>query len=70
MKWNVAAGKRTAWCIAPIVLRSALDQHHLAAVLTINPMRTDPKFLKNQRYAKHGTEKAVREARAGIRATA
>ncbi|WFC94439.1 60S ribosomal protein L29 [Malassezia brasiliensis] len=24
----------------------------------------DPKFLRNQRYAKHGTEKAVREARA------
>ncbi|KAK0526087.1 60S ribosomal protein L29 [Tilletia horrida] len=24
----------------------------------------DPKFVRNQRYAKHGTEKAVREARA------
>ncbi|WFD19414.1 60S ribosomal protein L29 [Malassezia caprae] len=24
----------------------------------------DPKFLRNQRYAKHGSEKAVREARA------
>ncbi|CCU97887.1 unnamed protein product [Malassezia sympodialis ATCC 42132] len=26
--------------------------------------QVDPKFLRNQRYAKHGTEKAVREARA------
>ncbi|KAK0561402.1 60S ribosomal protein L29 [Tilletia horrida] len=24
----------------------------------------DPKFVRNQRYAKHGTEKAIREARA------
>ncbi|KOS14527.1 60s ribosomal protein l29 [Malassezia pachydermatis] len=28
----------------------------------------DPKFLRNQRYAKHGTEKAVREARAAASA--
>lgn len=26
--------------------------------------QVDPKFLRNQRYAKHGSEKAVREARA------
>lgn len=24
----------------------------------------DPKFVRNQRYAKHGTEKALREAKA------
>ncbi|PWN33903.1 ICMT-domain-containing protein [Meira miltonrushii] len=30
----------------------------------------NPKFLRNQRYAKHGTEKAVREFRAGARQTA
>lgn len=29
--------------------------------------QVDPKFLRNQRYAKHGTEKAVREARAAAR---
>ncbi|PWN42676.1 hypothetical protein IE81DRAFT_323230 [Ceraceosorus guamensis] len=30
----------------------------------------NPKFLRNQRYAKHGTEKAVREARQGKREVA
>lgn len=37
---------------------------------TSHPHLTDPKFLRNQRYAKHGTEKAVREFRAGARQTA
>ncbi|WFD01874.1 hypothetical protein MOBT1_000554 [Malassezia obtusa] len=27
-------------------------------------IQVDPKFLRNQRYAKHGSEKALREARA------
>lgn len=27
-------------------------------------LQVDPKFLRNQRYAKHGSEKALREARA------
>ncbi|KAE8225404.1 hypothetical protein CF319_g1846 [Tilletia indica] len=30
----------------------------------------DPKFVRNQRYAKHGTEKAIREARAAAAASA
>ncbi|PWN94092.1 putative RPL29-60S large subunit ribosomal protein [Acaromyces ingoldii] len=28
----------------------------------------NPKFLRNQRFAKHGTEKAVRESRAAAKA--
>ncbi|CAD6912383.1 unnamed protein product [Tilletia controversa] len=30
----------------------------------------DPKFIRNQRYAKHGTEKAIREARNAAAASA
>jgi len=30
----------------------------------------DPKFLRNQRYAKHGSEKALREARAAAKSSA
>lgn len=39
-------------------------------LLQLLMLQVDPKFLRNQRYAKHGSEKAVREARATAKASA
>jgi hypothetical protein len=51
-----------------LLSQSRLNHLILTFISHLHP--TDPKFLRNQRYAKHGTEKAVREFRAGARQTA
>lgn len=33
-------------------------------ISSISNEQVDPKFMRNQRYAKHGSERALREARA------
>jgi len=50
------------------VVVSSLDHDVFSTLcLRISNMsneQVDPKFMRNQRYAKHGSEKALREARA------
>ena len=59
-------GEASVWasCLARACVAPAASTASAARAPPEQTNQVDPKFLRNQRYAKHGSEKAVREARA------
>jgi hypothetical protein len=61
------AGKGVDTLPCPLISKAERPASPATRAERCSHPQVDPKFLRNQRYAKHGTEKAVREARAAKR---